>query len=190
MPCSGRLRGRLLRFRGGDGDGAAGPVDQFGGAFEDCGRDFVVAHGQRLAAGLVGEGAHAVGEVSLFGLRAGFEEEPAFVEDGEEMVALIQAVRPEQGAGADIAQGAELIEHKFFEGVVGHGVIIKEPPALTSYSPAFPARLGPVDNSGAGDDERVDFVGFPAFPPVIHRALTVNNPVHINSWADPENVLI
>ena len=116
--------GRLFWLFRGYPDGLAGPVDEFGDAFEDFGRDFVVGHGQGFAFGFVREGGHAAVGIARGGGRVGFEEQAALVEDGEEVVARIDALGAEHGAGADVGEGAELIEHKGFEGVVGHGAMI------------------------------------------------------------------
>ena len=88
--------------------------------FQDIRRHFMVGHGPRLAFGFVCERAHAAGDLICLRLRVCFEEEPAFVNDAKDLIAAEQGIRAEHGTGADIWQTAQLVEHKFFEGVVGH----------------------------------------------------------------------
>jgi len=102
----------------------------------------VIRHRHHLALRLVSERAHAARRVIRRARRVRFEEQPPLVQNPEEFIAGIKAMRAEhrppawpkrrvsqptialrrgEGPRAQLRQRAQLVEHKFFERVVRHG---------------------------------------------------------------------
>ena len=85
-------------------------------------RHFVIRHRHGLALHFVSERVHAARRVIRRARRVRFEEQPAFVQNPEEMIAGINPVRAEHRPRAQLRQRAQLVEHKFFERVVRQNV--------------------------------------------------------------------
>ena len=66
------------------------------------------------------EAANAALDKFFLRRRVGFEKQPAFVQNSEEVIAGIQAVRAKHRLGAQFRQRVQLVEDKFFERVVRH----------------------------------------------------------------------
>ena len=81
----------------------------------------MIRHRHRLALGFVSESVHAARRVIRRTHRIRFEEQPALVQNPEEMIAGINPVRTEHRLRPHIRQRAQLVEHKFFERVVRQG---------------------------------------------------------------------
>src|SRR6266550_4214256 len=110
----------VFRVRGDDLNRAGRPRDKFLTVFEYVRRHLEVIHRQRPPGFLVSERPHAAFDEGNARCVVHFEIKPALHKNSKEPPGLIQPVPAEHRFGAQVGQGAQLVEDEGFEGIVRH----------------------------------------------------------------------